>query len=157
MKGLVILAVAVVVSLAGSIIYFRAATAPTNAMLEQHAGELEWLRREFRLSDQQFAAVRSKHEEYAPKCKRMCAEIAAANTQLDALIQGSKTVSPAITAALHHSAQIEEECRRAMLAHVYDVSGEMSPDQSARYLAMMRARLIQHGRTHHSVFSEHGK
>ena len=157
MKGLLILAIAVVVSIGGSIVYFRTATAPTSAMLSQPAGELEWLRREFRLSDEQFSRIRAKHQEYAPKCERMCAEIAAANQRLDTLIQGSKAVTPEVASALHHSAQVQEECRLAMLGHVYAVCGEMSPDQGARYLAMMKTRLIRPGHTHHELFSEAGK
>jgi septal ring factor EnvC (AmiA/AmiB activator) len=156
-KGLLILAIAVVVSIGGSIVYFRTATAPTSAMLDQPAGELEWLRREFQLSDEQFARVRAKHQEYAPKCERMCAQIADANKRLDELIKSNKAVTPEVEAALHHSAQVQEECRRAMLGHVYAVGGEMSPDHGARYLAMMKARLVQPGHTHRELFSEKGK
>ena len=157
MKGLLILAIAIVVSIAGSITYFRTATAPTSAMLDQPAGELEWLRREYRLSDEQFTRVRAKHQEYAPTCERMCAQIAEANKRLDALIKSNKAVTPEVEAALHQSSQVQEECRRAMLGHVYAVCAEMSPDQSARYLAMMKARLVQPGHTHHEMFSENGR
>ena len=156
-KGLVILAIAVVVSLGGSLVYFRTATAPTNAMLERQGGELEWLRREFRLSEEQFARVRTRHQEYAPKCERMCAQIAEANQQLNTLIGKSNAVTPEVEAALHHTAQVQEECRRALLGHVYAVGGEMLPEQGARYLAMMKARLVQPTQTHRELFSKDGK
>lgn len=157
MKGLLIVAIAVAVSVAGSVTYFRTATAPTSAMLDQPAGELEWLRREYRLGDEQFARVRAKHVEYAPKCERMCATIADVNRQLATLIQNNKAVTPEVEAALHRSAQVQEECRRAMLGHVYAVSAEMSPEQGARYLSMMKSRLVHPGHTHRELFSEHGR
>lgn len=157
MKGLLILTLAIVVSIGGSLLYFRTATVPSSAMLAQPVGELEWLRREFRLSDEQFAQVRAKHQEYAPRCERLCAQIVEANRQLEALIANNKTVTPEVDAALQHSAQIEEECRRAMLGHVYAVRAEMSPEEGARYLAMMNARLIRPGHTHRELFSENGQ
>lgn len=152
MKGLVILAIAAAVSLGGSVAYFRTATAPSEGMLERPDGELEWLRREFRLSEEEYARIRTKHEEYAPACERMCAQIAEANQRLERLIENNHAVTPEIEAALHQSAQIQEDCRRTMLGHVYAVGAEMSPEQGARYRAMMRARLVKPGHTHRDLW-----
>jgi len=126
-------------------------------MLHRPDTEMDWLRREFQLSDAQFAQVRAKHQEYAPKCEHMCAQIVEANERLDTLIKNNNAMTPEVEAALHHSAQVQEECRRALLRHVYAVGGEMSPDQGARYLAMMKARLVQPKHTGHEVFSKDGK
>lgn len=157
MKGLVILAVSVVLSVGGSLVYFRTATAPTSALLDGPDAELDWLRREFRLSDEQFARVRTKHQEYAPKCEHLCAQIVEANERLDTMIKNNSAMTPEVAAALHHSAQVQDECRRAMLGHVYAVGGEMSPDQGTRYLAMMQARLVPPKHIGQKFFSKDGK
>ena len=144
-RGLLILLIALVSAIAGYAIYYGSATAKAKAMLREPAGEMEWLRREFRLSDEEFARIEKMHREYAPTCAAMCEKIARSNERLDALISASKTPTPEVRAALHESTVVQEECRQAMLGHVYAVCGEMSPEQGARYLKMMKARLIQPG------------
>lgn len=144
-KGLVVLLVAVVVAIAGYVIYFGSATRPAKAMLREPAGELEWLRQEFRLNDAQFERILKLHHDYSPVCAAMCAKIARSNERLDALISASSTATPEMRAALHECAVVQEECRQAMLGHVYAVCAEMPPEQGARYLKMMKARLIQPG------------
>lgn len=153
-KGLVILLIALVSAVAGYAIYYSSATAKAKAMLREPAGEMEWLRREFRLSDEQFARIEKRHREYAPTCAAMCEKIARSNERLDALISANKTPTPEVRAALHESTVVQEECRQAMLGHVYAVSAEMSPEQGARYLRMMKARLIQPGLHSDAVVSK---
>lgn len=148
-KGLIILATAIVLSVFGSVTYFRYATAQTKFLFHQPAGELEWLRQEFQLDESQFARIRVKHEEYAPKCERMCAEASKLDRELIVMFQNNKKVTPELEAALKRWADVEAECRRVMLNHVYAVSAEMSPAQGARYLAMMESRLLQHDHDHH--------
>ena len=144
-RGLVILLVAVVVALGSYAIYYGSATAKAKTMLRQPAGEMEWLRREFRLSDAQFERIAQMHREYAPACAVMCGKIARSNERLDALISANKSPTPEVRAALHESAVVQEECRQAMLGHAYAVCAEMPPEQGARYLKMMKTRLIERG------------
>ncbi|MEO8351738.1 MAG: periplasmic heavy metal sensor [Chthoniobacteraceae bacterium] len=145
MKAFVILVIAVLLGVGSYVLCFRSATAPMNAMLTQPAGELEWLRREFRLTDAQFERIKTMHRDYSPKCDAMCEKIAQTNGRLEALIGSEKAVTPALRAAVHDSAVAQEECRQSLLAHVYAVSAEMSPEQGARYVAMMKPRLIEQG------------
>lgn len=112
-------------------------------MLAKPEGELDWLRHEFNLSDAQFARISEMHTAYRPKCDAMCAKISEANSQLDSLIESQKAVTPEIEAALKRCAAVQEECRRAMLGHAYAVSNEMNPGNGARYLKMVKARVIQ--------------
>ena len=144
-RGLVILLVAVVIAITGYAIYYGSATAKAKAMLREPAGEMEWLRREFRLSDAQFERIAKMHREYAPACAVMCAKIARSNERLDALIAANRTPTPEVRAALHESTVVQEECRQAMLGHVYAVCAEMPAEQGTRYLKMMKARLVEHG------------
>jgi 3-methyladenine DNA glycosylase Tag len=52
---------------------------------------------------------------------------------------------------------VQAECRRALLAHVYAVSAEMPPDDGARYLKMMTARIVEPGLSHQVVISQSSK
>ena len=145
MKGFLVILLAAVIGLCGYGAGLRWGTAPTTAMLQQPQGEMEWLRREFRLNDAQFANVQRRHQEYAPVCDAMCARISAANARLEGLVQDQKTVTPETEAALAECVRMQGECQRAMLGHVYAVGAEMPPEQGARYIAMMRARVVQPG------------
>ena len=156
-RGLLVILLAGAGALGGYAIYFRCATAGAQAMLAQPGGEMEWLRREFHLTDAQFARIRDLHRGYAPKCGLMCAKIADANARLDTLIDASGAITPEIAAALQESAAVQEECRQALLGHVYAVAAEMPPADGARYRRMMKARLIQPGMSSESVISESAK
>ena len=156
-RALLVILLAVAVAIGGYAIYFRCATSSAQAMLAQPGGEMEWLRREFHLTDAQFARIREMHRAYAPKCGLMCMKIADANAHLDTLIDASGAVTPEIAAALQESAAVQEECRRALLGHVYAVAAEMPPADGARYRRMMKARLIQPGMSSESVISESEK
>src|SRR5262245_15387317 len=119
----------VVVAVAAAVIgyhsYYWSATNPAQTMLQQGSGEMEWLRREFHLNDEQFASVRKLHEEYAPECDQMCQRIAEANLRANGLIAANHSVTPEIDAALKECTRVQAECRRAMLAHVYAVADKM--------------------------------
>ena len=156
-NGLLILALALALAVGGYCTYYRCATAPTHAMLAAPDGEMEWLRREYHLSDAQFARIRQMHGEYAPHCDLMCGKIAKANARLDQLIKASATFTPEVDAAMSECVAVQAECRRALLWHIYDVSAEMPPEDGARYLRMMTARIVEPGLSHESVISESAK
>src|SRR5438876_754399 len=78
-------------------------------------GEMEWLRREFQLTDAQFARIKQLHDDYRPRCDLMCERIAEANTKLNQLIESNNAVTPEVEAALKESAAQQEYCRRQML------------------------------------------
>ena len=129
----------------GSALYYRAAVAPTEQMLHLPGGELAWLREEFVLNDAQFAAVAKEHETYAPICQEMCARIAEANAKADHLIRTSRAVTPEVRTALEETAAVREECRAAMLTHIYAVAAQMNSEQGSRYVEMMKARILEPG------------
>lgn len=157
MKAFLTIALAAILGVAAYVFCFRAATAPTTSMLTQPAGELEWLRREFHLTDAQFADVKKMHEEYALKCDAMCGKIAEANERLDQLISTNKSVTPEVQVALNHCMTVQQECRQALLGHIYAVSAEMPPEQGARYIAMMKTRIVEPGVSHRAIISESAK
>jgi hypothetical protein len=105
-------------------------------------GELEWLRTSFQLTPAQFDKIKSLQEGYHPTCDRLCQRISVANAKLDQLIQSSQGVTPEIEAALKESSQVREDCRKAMLGHIYQVAAEMRPENRQRYLKLMKTRII---------------
>src|SRR5260221_5505960 len=62
-------------------------------------GELEWLRREFHLSDTQFAKIATLHSAYKTVCDEMCRRIMEANSKLDRLVSKKQQVKPDLAAA----------------------------------------------------------
>jgi hypothetical protein len=156
-NGLLVIALAMAVAVGGYCTYYRCAIAPTHAMLARPGGEMEWLRHEYHLGDAQFAHIQELHREYAPRCDVMCEKIAKANARLDQLIKANKTFTPEVDAAMKECVAVQAECRRALLEHVYVVSAEMSPEDGARYLQMMTARIVEPGLSHQTVISESAK
>ena len=156
-KTLLLLLLAVAGAFGGYWIYYRCATMPGRALLAQPGGEMEWLRREYHLTDAQFARVEQVHREYAPKCDLMCEKIGKANARLDQLILASKTYTPEVDAAMSACVTVQAECRRALLAHVYAVSAEMPAADGPRYLEMMTSRIVEPGVGHAAVISQSAK
>jgi Heavy-metal resistance len=107
--------------------------------------DLMWLRREFDLTDGQFQRIRALHTAYAAKCDLMCQRIMNSNAALDAAISRNNQVTPEIQQAMGEVGRVQQDCQQSMLAHVYEVSAQMAPSSAARYLQMMKQRIIQPG------------
>ncbi len=135
-------------------IYFYCATLPVQAMLTQPDGQMEWLRREFKLTDAEFTKIKQLHEAYRPGCDQMCLRIAETNGEANALISKSKTMTPEIAMALKKCAALQNECHQALLTHVYAVGAEMTSPEARRYVDMMTARIVQPGLPPGSVVSQ---
>jgi hypothetical protein len=152
-KALILIFIVAMVTLGGYAVTYWCATGSAKSMLTKPGGEMEWLRREYHLNEVQFARVQQLHHQYAPKCDLMCAHIAKANARLNQLIDTNKKVTPEVTAAMAECLAAQEECREAMLGHVYAVSAEMSPEDGARYLQMMKAQIVEPALPHSVAIS----
>ncbi|MEI8343059.1 MAG: hypothetical protein WCH43_16165 [Verrucomicrobiota bacterium] len=141
-KNLILLAALLLLALGGSIAYYHFATAGMASMLCKTDGEMDWLRQEFKLTDAQFEKISALHAAYRPKCDRMCEKVAAARARLDHLIDTNRSVTPEVESAFKEFASVEEECRQAMLGHIYEVSELMPPENSARYVHLMKEHLL---------------
>ena len=124
-------------------LYYHFATHHVKMMMSRPAGEMDWLRTEFHLTDDQFAKITALHKAYKPKCGVMCQRIMEANANLDRLINDNKNMTPAVEAALKQCAIVQEDCHRAMLGHIYAVGAEMNPPDRDRYLQMMKQWIIE--------------
>ena len=156
-KAFIVIIMAAAAAFTGYSVSYRCATASSQSMLTKPGGEMEWLRCEYHLSDAQFARIQQLHREYAPTCDLMCEKIGKANDKLDELVGANRTVTPEVAAAMKECLAAQADCREAMLGHVYAVSAEMSSKDGARYLQMMKARIVEPALGHSSVISESSK
>ena len=115
-------------------------TASARKLMSQREPELAWLKKEFQLSDAEFARITKMHDEYLPKCAQRCLKIADQNQKLEALLEHSDNVSPEIQNLLAERARTRAECEAEMLGHFLAVSRTMPPAQGQRYLAWVESQ-----------------
>jgi len=108
-------------------------------------GELQWLRQEFHLSGAQFKKIEALHSAYTPVCNEMCQRIMEANSKLYRLLSENREVTPEVEAAIRETGSVQDDCRKQMLAHIYQVSAQMNPADAQNYLRLMKSRVIQPG------------
>ena len=106
--------------------------------MTRSADDLSWLRDEFHLSDTEMARVRQLHEGYMPQCAKMCALIAAKNTEAQTALGGGTNVTAQAQRKLTELGELRAQCQAQMLRHFIEVSQAMPPEQGRRYLAEMK-------------------
>ena len=113
---------------AGSFAAFYAFSRPASEVrAAANAGDaLEWIRAEFKLNDQQFAAVKRLHDEYGAVCNQHCMAIMAAEKR---------------GANREEIAALENRCVSSMADHFRQVAAQMSPPEGERYLATVLPRI----------------
>src|SRR6266700_3149781 len=78
-----------------STIYFFG-TAHYRQMMLEPKPELAWLKKEFKLSDAEFARISQLHEAYLPACRERCMRINELNRKLQQLLAQTRTLTPEI-------------------------------------------------------------
>jgi len=139
-KPLIVLIIAVIAGVSAFFVMRRhgeTAHSHSSGVVLDTMPELEWLRGDLKLSDEQFAKVKALHVAYRPACVVMCRRIAAAHEKLDKLGNENKSLTPEFQAALKEHADIHLECQEAMLRHLYETAATLNPDQAGRYLKTM--------------------
>jgi chromosome segregation ATPase len=106
--------------------------------LASSGDDLAWLRDEFHLGDAEMQRIRQLHEGYLPKCRENCARIAAKKQELQAALDKAQGMTSEAQQKLAEVAALRAQCQANMLAHFYDVSRAMPPEQGRRYLAEMQ-------------------
>lgn len=87
---------------------------------------LAWLRTEFHLDIEQYAAIKKLHEDYGKVCAGHCAAIMAAQQR---------------GAPAAEIAALEKTCVTAMTEHFKRVAALMPPGEGERYLAIVLPRI----------------
>jgi hypothetical protein len=127
--------------------YFLSFRITTNSVRRMASvdNELAWLAAEFQLTPEQTKRVAAMHAEYEPLCTAMCRKIAENNARLDRLIAEQRGITTEMEGLLRESADIQIECRKEMLKHIYAVADVMSPEQRARYVGLLKMQVLQPG------------
>ena len=118
--------------------FYFSGTAERKKLLHSETPELAWLKTEFKLSDAEFTKVCQLHFSYTPHCEEMCRRIEKVSAELSQLVTQSNAVTPEIEKKMEEAAELRLECQKMMLAHFYEVSLSMPPEQGKRYLTMMQ-------------------
>lgn len=146
-RALVIILAALVLGAATYFLCFRMATQPMRQMASVD-NELVWLAAEFHLTPEQTKRIEQLHSAYEPRCMEMCRQIAENNVQLDRLIAAKGEFTPEMDRLLRDSAEIQIECRRDMLTHIYAVAAVMPREQGERYIGLLKMQVLQPGTIH---------
>ena len=122
---------------------YRVETADSCCRVDQStAPELAWLKQEFHLSNSEFARISELHEQYLSGCAERCHQIDLKNQELAHLLATTNNVTPQIQETLNDAAQLRAQCQSKMLAHFYQVSRTMPPEQGQRYLAWVQSQTL---------------
>jgi len=134
---------------------YRLVTSDVEAAMTADRPELEWLRREYQISDEQFAEIRRRHEAHDVICKQLCLGLVEAQENLDQAIAASPEMGPEVAQALEAWSHQREVCRQAAIEHMYSISSVMDAAQAVRYRERIYKQLIVTGRMPH--IDEHGE
>lgn len=131
-------------------------TRPHRLLLEESAAELAWLRHEFHLTDLEFERVSTLHLAYRPTCELLCQRIADSNRRLREAVAATNTMTEEVLRRIQETGKARDDCRQAMLTHLFAVAREMPPEQGRRYLDVMLAAtcVLQETRPLHSGLSQ---
>ncbi len=133
-KGLLILVLGLVLGTAGFTGFYYFGTAPCREMMSEPQPELAWLKKEFMLSDAEFARISELHAAYLPQCAARCQRIEEQNEKLKELFSQASTVTPEVQNLLNERARTRADCEAEMMKHFIAVSKTMPAEQGRRYL-----------------------
>lgn len=137
-RGGIILVLGLLLATAACLGFYYLGTASCRKMMRESQPELAWLKKEFNLSDAEFARISELHEAYLPQCRERCRRIGEQNAKLQELLAQSTTVTPEIRSLLAERAKTRADCEAEMLKHFWEVSRTMPPEQGRRYLAWVK-------------------
>ncbi|HMP90987.1 MAG TPA: hypothetical protein PJ991_12355 [Kiritimatiellia bacterium] len=99
--------------------------------------EMLWLKKEFKLSDDQYDRIAAIHESFMPQCDELCLKVSEVSASLAMLIADNTNITPEITIAMEQAGELHKRSREAVISYMYEVSAAMSPEQGRRYLEML--------------------
>src|SRR6516225_6196692 len=127
-KGGIILLAGLVLFTAAFAGFYYCGTSSCRAMMSEREPELAWLKKEFKLSDEEFARITKLHEAYLPQCAQRCMHIAEQNRKLEQLLGQVSSITPEIQNLLAERAKTRANCEAEMLKHFLEVSRTMPPE-----------------------------
>lgn len=103
---------------------------------------LAWIRRDFALSDDEYAKVCALHDAYLPHCDSMCQRMEAASNRLSNALQASPSMTGEAQDALREYETARAECQRASLQHVLDTAAVMKPEAGRAFMQNVLPHLL---------------
>jgi hypothetical protein len=143
-KGAVILLMGLLLGVAGFGGFYYFGTSSCREMMREPQPELAWLKKEFKLSDAEFARISRLHAAYLPQCAARCQRIEELNQKLRQSLVPSTNVTPEIQGLLAERAKLRADCEAEMMKHFLEVSRTMPPEQGRRYLAWVEEQTSLH-------------
>jgi len=159
-KGAFILLLGLVVSATAFAGFYYFGTASCRRMMQQPQPELAWLKKEFHLSDAEFARVSQLHEAYLPQCAARCQRIGEQNSKLRELFTQATNMTAEIQGLLAERAKMRADCETEMMKHFLAVSRTMPREQGRRYLAWVEQQSFMSGQgmeQHHHMAEGSGE
>ncbi|MCH1503783.1 MAG: periplasmic heavy metal sensor [Verrucomicrobiales bacterium] len=135
--GVAILMLALIIGAASFFVVKSHKAQAQHEVLIDNLPELEWVRDELNLSNEQFAKVSELHIDYRPICEKMCHRIRKAHERLENVSRDVDRLTPELKAAIEDHARIHAESQQAMIEHLYETAAVLDDAQAARYLKMM--------------------
>jgi hypothetical protein len=146
-KGGIILLLGVVLCAAAFSGVYYFGTSCCRGMMKESQPELAWLKKEFSLSDVEFARICELHAAYLPQCAERCRRIDEQNAKLRQLLAANTAVTPEIQSLLAERAKTRSECEAEMLKHFLEVSRSMPAEQGRRYLTWVEQQTVLHAQS----------
>jgi hypothetical protein len=144
-KGAVILILGLLLATAAFAGFYYLGTTSCRDMMREPQPELAWLKKEFKLSDAEFARICQLHAAYLPQCGARCQRIEEQNQKLHQLFSQATNVTPEIQGLLAERARMRADCEAEMMKHFLEVSRTMPSEQGRRYLAWVEEQTFLHG------------
>ncbi len=134
------LLVLVLAAAATGFVCYRMSFDPELHAVAARGDAMQWLRTDFHLSDEQFAAIRRLHEAYAGTCEEHCRMIQEATRARNDL-EAAKSDATALNVANEQLRELRLICETAITRHVREVAALMPPDDGRRYLALVLPKI----------------
>lgn len=144
-RGVVILLLGLLLATSGFLAFYYLGTASCRGLMRDPQPELAWLKKEFKLTDAEFARISELHAAYLPQCAVRCQLIEEKSQKLKQLLSESANVTPEIQALLAERAKMRADCEAEMMKHFIEVSRTMPPDQGRRYLDWVEHQTVLRG------------
>jgi hypothetical protein len=144
-KGVLVLALGLLLGTAGFSSFYYLGTASCRTMMREPQPEVAWLRKEFKLSEDEFARISQLHQAYLPQCAERCRNIEEQNQKLRGLLASATEMTPEIQAVIAERARMRADCEAEMMKHFLQVSRTMPAEQGRRYLAWVEDQTFLHG------------
>lgn len=144
-KGAAILLLGLFLGAAGFAGFYYLGTASCRALMSEPQPELAWLKKEFKLSDAEFARISQLHAAYLPQCAARCQKIEEQNQKLKQLFSQTDNVTPEIQTLLTERGKMRADCEAEMMKHFIAVSKTMPAEQGRRYLDWVEKQTFLRG------------